>query len=318
MKLKKIYEVAIEEGIKTDPRGKAAVLKLLERKKKEFQSLTQKQKSSFDKEELVNPYADSRLLFGDPEKSIATALVGIDIDTSELLLADRLNAKSKDKIDLVISHHPQGMASAGFYDVMDMQADIFCAQGVPINICEKMVQERKFEVKRRVHSANHQRTTDAARLLGIPFLCLHTPADNHVENFLTELMKRNNPETIEDILNVLESIEEYRISKDQKAGPNVLIGDLKSRSGKIFVDMTGGTEGPKMMLEKLSSAGIGTIIGMHFSEEHYKELKDKHINCIVAGHSASDNLGMNLLLDKIEKIQKIKIIPCSGFRRVKR
>lgn len=315
MKLKKIYEVAIEEGIKADPRGKAFVLKLLERKNREFQALTLKQKLFFDKEELTNPYADSRLLFGDPEKNISTVLVGIDIDTSELLLADRLSSNSKEKIDLVISHHPQGMASAGFYDVMDMQADIFYALGVPINICEKMVQERKFEVKRRVHSANHQRTTDAARLLKIPFLCVHTPADNHVENFLTELMKRDNPETLEDILNVLGSIEEYRISKEQKAGPNILFGDLKSRSGKIFVDMTGGTEGPKMILEKLSSAGIGTIIGMHFSEEHYKELKDKHINCIVAGHSASDNLGMNLLLDKIEKI---KIIPCSGFRRVKR
>jgi putative NIF3 family GTP cyclohydrolase 1 type 2 len=318
MKLKKIYEMAIEEGIKTDPRGKAAVVKILEKKKKEFLALTSKQKSFFDKEGLLNPYADSRLLFGDPEKNITTVLVGIDIDTSELLLADRLNSKFKDKIDLVIAHHPQGTASAGFCDVMDMQADIFCSQGVPVNICEKMVQERKSEVKRRIHSANHQRTADAARLLGIPLLCVHTPADNHVENFLTEFIKRHNPETLEDVLNLLETIEEYRIAREQKAGPHVLFGNLKSRTGKIFVDMTGGTEGPKMMFEKLSLAGIGTIIGMHFSEEHYKELKDKNMNCIVAGHSASDNLGINLLLDKIEKIQKIKIIPCSGFRRVKR
>jgi putative NIF3 family GTP cyclohydrolase 1 type 2 len=57
---------------------------------------------------------------------------------------------------------------------------------------------------------------------------------------------------------------------------------------------------------------------MHLSENHYEKIKAEHINVVNAGHMASDNLGMNLLLDKLEKKADIEIIPCSGFRRVKR
>jgi predicted ATPase len=39
---------------------------------------------------------------------------------------------------------------------------------------------------------------------------------------------------------------------------------------------------------------------MHLSEDHYKHAKGEHINVVIAGHIASDNLGLNLLLDEIE------------------
>jgi putative NIF3 family GTP cyclohydrolase 1 type 2 len=57
---------------------------------------------------------------------------------------------------------------------------------------------------------------------------------------------------------------------------------------------------------------------MHLSEEHFKKVKEKHINVVVAGHIASDNIGMNLLLDKIQQKGKLEIIGCSGFRRIER
>ena len=82
--------------------------------------------------------------------------------------------------------------------------------------------------------------------------------------------------------------------------------------------MTGGTEGSKDIFQKLSQAGIGTILAMHLSEEHFRKVRAEHINVIIAGHIASDSLGLNLLLDKLEKRQKFSIIECSGFKRVKR
>ena len=318
MKLKKIYEVAVQEGIQADPRDKKSIEEVLKKNKEHFQKLCDMDKEYFDKEQWMNPYADTRILVGDPGKNIKTALVGIDIDTAELLLADRINTAKKEKIDLVISHHPQGFAYASFYEVMDMQAEIFESAGVPINIAEKLVEERKSEVSRKIHASNHEKTTDAARLLKLAFLCIHTPADNHAANFLQKRVDQKKPKTLKDVLGILESIEEYQLAKKQKSGPQILLGNSSSRVGKIFIDMTGGTEGPKKIFDKLATAGIGTLIGMHFSEEHYKELKDKNINVVVAGHCASDNLGMNLLLDKIVRVEKIKIIPCSGFRRVKR
>jgi hydrogenase maturation factor len=67
----------------------------------------------------------------------------------------------------------------------------------------------------------------------------------------------------------------------------------------------------------MSQAGIGTIIGMHMNEEYRKEAEKYHINVVIAGHMASDSLGMNLFLDELEK-KGIEIVPVSGLIRIKR
>jgi len=56
---------------------------------------------------------------------------------------------------------------------------------------------------------------------------------------------------------------------------------------------------------------------MHLSEEHFKKVKDVNLNVVIAGHIASDTLGLNLLLDRLEKQEKFQILACSGFRRIK-
>ena len=65
----------------------------------------------------------------------------------------------------------------------------------------------------------------------------------------------------------------------------------------------------------MAQAGVGTIIGMHVSEEHKKEAEASLVNMVIAGHMSSDSLGVNLFLDKLEVIE---IIPCSGLIRVAR
>ncbi len=57
---------------------------------------------------------------------------------------------------------------------------------------------------------------------------------------------------------------------------------------------------------------------MHFGAEHRKTADTYHINVVIAGHISSDNVGINLLLDEIQKKNKIKFIPMSGFRRFER
>lgn len=318
MKLKQIYDLIVQEGIKADPRLPAQIEHKMKMLKEHFHALPDDEKQAFDDERLRNPYDDTRLLYGDLPQNIKTIMVGIDIDTSELLLVKELNKNRKQKIDLVIAHHPQGRAYANFYEVMDMQADIFNSFGVPINISEKLVEERKREVSRRIHSANHYRTADAARLLDIPFLCMHTPADNHVQNYLQNLMAEKKPQTLKEIIRLLHKIEEYKNARKQGGAPMILLGNPDSRTGKIFVDMTGGTEGPKEIIDSLLQAGVGTLIGMHLSEEHYKKFKEKNINVVVAGHIASDTLGMNLICDKLQRAAQLNILTCSGFRRIHR
>lgn len=318
MKLKELYDRAVAVGMGKDPRGRDAVLLELEAKKKDYESLKANEKEFFDNESLSNPYADTRILHGAGEEDIKGAIVGIDMEVAEVLLADRLREKGMN-IDLIISHHPEGRAYARLYEVMSMQSDILHKFGVPISIAEDLMEGRIKEVERRLMPVNHARPVDAARLLNIPFMCVHTPADNMVASYLQGTLDEKKPYRLSDVLDILKAIPEYKEASYNSAGPNILLGSKTRKAGKIFVDMTGGTGGSKDIFESMASSGINTIIAMHIGDEHRKEAEKHHLNVVIAGHIASDNLGMNLMLDELNKtFGVINIYECSGFRRVNR
>lgn len=315
--LGEIYNSAIELGMEADPRDKKVIKEELTKVGEKYRDLKKEEKQEFDIEKLTNPYADTRILYGDKNRPIKRVFVGIDMEIGEILVADRLGQKGKE-IDLIISHHPEGYALAGFYDVMHMQADVLNKFGVPINVAEGVLKDRISEVERKVMPVNHNRAVDVARLLDIPFMCIHTPADNFVTQFLQKMIDKAKPYTVKDVIKLLKKIPEYKMAIADNAGPKVFIGKESNRAGKVFVEMTGGTEGSKNAMEKLAQAGVGTIVGMHMSDEIRKQAEKHHLNVIIAGHIASDNLGINLLLDKLTKKDELEIITCSGFRRVER
>lgn len=317
MTLGAIYKKAVEMGMAADPRGVDGVKKLLARRKREYDELPASKKKEFDREDLVNPYTDSRIFLGSPDLKVDCIMAGIDITAAEALLADRLNQKGAG-IDLLLTHHPSGGSLAALHEVMDVQPDIWAKYGVPINIAEGVMQERVGEVARRFSPRNHNQAVDAAKLLGLAFMGAHTITDNLVHTYMEELFTRSKPETVGEVLDTLKKEPEYQEAMKGKAGPMIFAGDPKNRAGNIApIEFTGGTEPSHTIYEKLADAGVGTVIGMHAGEEHRKEALKYHINLVIAGHMSSDSLGMNLLLDELEK-HGIKIIPCSGLIRVRR
>ena len=318
MTIEQIYELSIKIGIGADLRGEKAVRAQLKKLNEHYQKLSQEKKEKFDKDRLFNPYSDSRVLAGNLDKEIKRAMAGIDIDTSELLMARYLGDQYDKKIDLVISHHPSGMALADLSAVMHLQADVLARYGVPINIAEGVMKPRISEVARGVLAINHNKAVDAAKLLAMAFMCAHTCCDNLAASFLDKKIKKDKPETLGEILKSLKEIPEYKEAEKIKAGPKIFVGSKSSRAGRIaLTEITGGTEGAKEIYQNMANAGIGTVIGMHIKEEHRQEAEKAHVNIIIAGHISSDSLGMNLFLDEIEK-KGIEIIPCSGLIRVKR
>jgi putative NIF3 family GTP cyclohydrolase 1 type 2 len=289
MKLSYLYSKILEFGADKDPRG--------------------------DKTK-INSYADTAILYGSPEKEIRKVFVGIDIDTAELMLADKI--RSTKGLDLVISHHPQGKAYAGLHEVMNLQVDLLKDTGLSEKLARGLLEERMREVERKISPANHMRAVDAAALLDLPFMCVHTPADNHVWNFLTAMFAKNKPAKVNAVLEMLTALPEYACAVERFAGPKLVLGNPNRPCGKILVDMTGGTEGSKDVYDKLYNCGIRTIVAMHLGEEHFKKVKEANLNVVVAGHISSDTLGLNLLLDRIEAIQKLSVISCSGFSRYRR
>ncbi|HAH20969.1 MAG: NGG1p interacting factor NIF3 [Omnitrophica WOR_2 bacterium GWF2_43_52] len=315
MTLKKLYELIVKLGISRDPRG-VAMREYFSAIRKEYRGLRGVERRYFDREALTNPFSDTRILYGDREHRVKKILVGIDIEAPEILLADKI--REKDGLDLVIAHHPEGIAYAGLAEVMRVHNFILQKLGLHKEVVDDFVKERSNEVARRISSANHSRAVDAARLLNIPFLCCHTPSDNFVAGYLQALLDKSKPKKVGDIMNILYKIPEYTGALIRKAGPKIVLGKAGKKAGKVFVDMTGGTEGPKELFARLSQAGVGTLVCMHLSEEHFAKVKPEHINVVIAGHMASDNLGLNLLFDKIESVEKLDIECCSGFERIRR
>ncbi|HAG07181.1 MAG: hypothetical protein XD69_1026 [Clostridia bacterium 62_21] len=316
MKIGEIYRLAIEKGIEHDPRGREGVEKVLAAARQKYEELKPEERVWYDREKLTNPYSDTRILCGDPENEVHCVLSGIDIETGEVLLAERLRSRGQ-PIDLIIAHHPEGRAIAALHEVMHLQEDVLARFGVPINVAEGIMASRISEVKRGLLPLNHNRAVDAARLLEIPFMCVHTAADNLVTHFLQALMDEKKPETLNDILKLLRELPEYATATKNGAGPEVVVGERERRAGKILVDMTGGTSGSEDAYGKLAQAGVGTLLVMHIDEKHRKEAEKNHINVINAGHMASDSLGMNLFLDELEA-RGIKVLACAGLIRVVR
>jgi hypothetical protein len=317
MKLSNLYALAVKMGIEADPRGKDGIKKLLARRKKEYDELAKSKREEYDVEDLSNPYSDSRIFWGKPDMEVDSIMAGIDINAAEVLLADRLNQKGE-SIDLLLTHHPEGASLASLHEVMEVQADIWAKYGVPINIAEGVMRERIHEVQRRFSPVNHAEAIDAAKLLGLAFMGMHTVTDNLVHQYMEQLFTKKSPETVGDVMDILKQEPEYKEAMKGKAGPMIFAGDAHNRAGIVApIEFTGGTEPSHIIYEKLAMAGVGTVIGMHAGEEHRKEAIKYHINLVIAGHMSSDSLGMNLLLDAFEQ-QGIKILPCSGLIRVRR
>ncbi len=317
MKLQEIYESCIATGIKNDARERSEIDRVLAQVKKGYDKLDESERTLFDTEKLTNPYGDTRIEIGDPEAEVRGLLVGIDMEVGEILLADRLRERGA-SIDLVLAHHPEGPGLANLHEVMYMQADLWAAEGVSIGAGDALIAPRAEEIRRRIMPTNFTRAAQAAELLGLSFMSCHTPADNSVNRFVQSFLDERAPQTLDDVVKVLREIPEYEHATRKGYGPTLIQGRGQGRPGRIVVDMTGGTEGPIDAINRLSQAGVGTLVGMHYSEEYRKRAEEVGLNLVIAGHISSDVLGMNLVLDEIARLGDVEIFCASGMVRVAR
>jgi len=319
MKLNKLFHSAVQYGIDADPRGRKAVEKILKKQKERAAKLEGAEKEYFDEERLWNPYADSRIISGTGEEDIKTVMVGIDIETNEVLLADRLRERGM-KIDALMLHHPEGRALGDLEKVMALQTDMLALVGVPVNQSDGYLRPRMDRVARTVHADNLFSTERVAELLDFPAFNTHTPADNQVWRFMEKTICSKEYDDLGEILTALLEIPEYKYYARKGVPPLIVNGSKSGRPGKVAAtEFTGGTNGPEEFLEAQAAAGVGTILSMHVTEKTLEKAKEKHVNMIQCSHIASDTIGMNLLLDLLCKEEKnLKTIDVAGFVRVKR
>ena len=273
----------------------------------------------FDEERTWNPFGDSRIINGTGEEEFTSIAVGIDIETPELLLIDHLRKKGQ-RIDGVLIHHPEGRALADLPLIMPMLVEMLAESGLHVNQTEGMLRPRIDRVRRSIHSDNLLRVGRAAELLNVPAVCCHTITDNLVYRFMEKKFCSQQFDELGDIVKALYDVPEYKYYAVRGMPPFIASGGKSSRPGKVRPnEFTGGTNGPDEFFEAQARAGVGTILSMHMNDKSLEEAKKHHINVIQVCHMAADTLGVNLLLDQIEKLEpKLKVFELSGFVRVKR
>ncbi len=241
-------------------------------------------------------------------EGIKKVLFGVDMETAEILLAEKLN------VDCVVTHHPKtGYPQQNLYQVMSDQIQRMVKAGVPINKAQKALRNKKDKIERGLHPANYDRAASAARLLNMPYIGIHTPCDILAENTVQEHLDArllDKPEaTLQDVVDALMELPEYQ---NTKAQPKIRVGGKKDYAGKVFVTMAGGTGGGADVQKAYFEAGVGTLIVMHMPEDVLDAIKEQNIgNVIVAGHMASDSVGINKVIAKWEE-EGIEVIRCSG------
>ena len=223
-------------------------------------------------------------------KDIKKVLMGVDMDTAELMLAKQLG------YDCVVSHHPRN-TNADMPDLLDTHIRKLEELGVPRNKSQKLLEDRKTELSYNQHVSNTRRSESAAKLLNMPFICIHTPTDIISEAIVQKFLDRkfnSTPEaTVQDVVETLEGIKEY---KNSTRKPVIRVGSKKSYAGRIYVLMSGFTGPGSNILKEYFEAGVGTLVMMHIPEKDAKVLKEQGIgNVIIAGHMSSDSLGLNKL-----------------------
>ncbi len=254
--------------------------------------------------------ADSQVYL---DGEVRRVLFGIDVDLGELLLARQLG------LDGVIAHHPVGSsARLGIPAIVERHQEQMVAEGIPATLAEETMLARKRPIARALHSANYDRIVDAARKLGMPLMNIHLAADILARQFFEDFVRestRDRVRTAGELVTALEAIPEMAGSLVK---PELWLGTPANPVGRWVVQMAAGTNGGAGVYRTYYEHGINTILAMHLEDRDLRELEQLQLsgaNLIITGHMPSDSIGVNRVIDVLER-QGLEVIAGSGVIRV--
>jgi hypothetical protein len=320
MNLRELYETSIRLGIALDVRGEAALQALLEERRREYEALPERHKPYFDLERLRNPFGDVRIANGPDDVELHTIILGINIGVQELLLADRLRATGT-RIDAVIAHHTSGIGVAASLrrDIMAVNIDYLITEGVPRDAAERCIDAYIHDNWLNLEDFNRI-GPDTARLLGFPLACIHTPADYYIGEGIRPVLEATAPHTAGEVTDALYDIAEVQgAALASGAGPRLMSGEADWPAGRIMFKFGGGRILPPDAYPLLGEAGVNTVIQIGCGPAHARAAHEAGVAIVRMPHAAADNLGINLLLDAVEREHgPLNVIPCNYFERIRR
>jgi putative NIF3 family GTP cyclohydrolase 1 type 2 len=281
MKIEEIYQIGLKIGIENDIK-----------------------KVSGDYE----VYPDSNVIYS-LGKEIKKLAAGIDIGCFEIFLAKEMGC------DAVLAHHPLSKSLNLMPEAVMQQIDNLETLGISRQDIKNTIEESAEKIRRQTIGENFYREEQLAKLLGIELLNLHTAADNAIVGRLKELIEKEGCVTLGDFIKAVSKLKEFEMAEEKGQKPFIANGEEKGNLEKIsFSEFLGGEESSSSIFAKMRKAGVETVIVPHLSEEFFSEAVKAGLNVIYCGHMATDSLGMNLILDKLEE-KGIEILPLGGILR---
>ena len=226
---------------------------------------------------------------------ITRALVTIDADTGLLSIARSLG------YDGVIVHHPQGDdAMMGLHLVMNRQLQTMTRAGIPENEARIALEPRQFSVEHTNHMRNWDYMPSVARLMGMPLMNIHYPCDLMMERIVDahvqgRLAESGPATTVGQLTDMLLELPEYAHAKTR---PAVVTGSMDWLAGNVVTAFAGGTNGGAAVVEAYWRHGVNTVMTLHMEVADIQKLRalPHPGTLIVAGHIASDSVGLNALV----------------------
>ena len=191
------------------------------------------------------------------------------------------------------------------------------AAGIPADVAHEMMVARQRPVAHSLHTTNYDRVVDAARQLQMPTMNIHLAADLIGRQFFIDFVGRvvdGGATTVGSLIGELKTIPEMEASLVQ---PELWLGKAENPVGRWVVQMAAGTNGGAPVYRTYYEHGIDTILAMHIDERDLRELEQLQrpaANLVITGHIPSDSIGMNRVIDALEK-QGIEVIAGSGVIR---
>ncbi|MGH2351914.1 MAG: hypothetical protein ACRDI2_11945 [Chloroflexota bacterium] len=320
MRLKDLYETSIRLGMSLDPRGEAALQTQMARRRQQYEALPAWQQPYYDQERFRNPFGDVRIVNGPEDVELRTIMLGINIGVPELLLADRLRAQGQ-RVDAVIAHHTHGIGVSPslVHDFMPVAVEFLAAEGVPRGEAQRVI-DGYIEEKERDLEDFHRIGPDTARLLHFPLACIHTPADYYIGEGVRPVIEAAQPQTVEDVVRALYAIPEVQSAAHVTgAGPRIMSGTGEWPAGRMLLKFGGGYILPPEAYTLLGQAGVNTVLQIGCGSPHARAAQEAGVAIVRIPHAACDNIGINLLLDDVEReLGPLQVIPCNSFERIKR
>jgi putative NIF3 family GTP cyclohydrolase 1 type 2 len=228
-------------------------------------------------------------------RRIRKVLVSIDVGVGELLLARNLGC------DGVIAHHPAGgSAKLEGYKVFNRHIDQLKEAGVPEDVAKEAIKPKLRVLELQHHPDNYDQVSSAAKKLRMPLLSIHSPCDEIGRRMIQQALEGlDDNSTVKVVVSRIMRFQEFRKAKSKI---EVRLGSPKNKAGKIVISHAAYTNGGYEIAKTYFQNGVSTLSYIHIAEADLTKLANgPSSNLIVLGHIASDWLGINRLLNELEK-----------------